>query len=264
MATKLTGRRDHYLPQGYLRGFIDPARKNYQQPLWYFDVRNHIWSAKSVKQVGHRPGFYDYATNEAGFEPADVTFRELEQKYPLIREKIENNFDCWTVHLDFLLRFAQMLRARSLLFFDQQREKWKNTATWRIKEVSEDRKSLKLESMTPSPPPESFIRNRTILEMQDEIKKGAGWANDYHWALQYTDTPDEPFIISESPFVSTTDHPPRLLLLPISWRACLYGTPEDYGSEARRVDTENLRQIRSMYRSGAKLYIVSPKKLDDL
>jgi hypothetical protein len=165
----------------------------------------------------------------------------------------ENNLAAWTDHLDFLLRFAQMMRARSLLFFEQQHEMWKNTPTWKVKEVLPDGKSLKLESMTPSPPPDDFIRNRTIIEMQAEIKKGEAWANDYHWALQYTDTPDEPFIISESPFVSTTDHPPRLLLLPISWRACLYGTLEDYGSEARRVDIENLRQIQSMYRRGAKL-----------
>jgi hypothetical protein len=263
MKTKLTGRKDHYLPQGYLRGFIDPAR-TCQKPLWHFDVLNNRWSEKSTKEIGHRPGYYDYATNAAGLEPADVTFRQLESNFPSIREKIENKFAAWTDHLDFLLRFAQMMRARSLLFFEQQRERLKNTPTWRIKEVLPDGKSLKLESMTPSPPSEAFIRNRTILEMQAEIKKGAAWANDYHWALQYTDTPDEPFIISESPFASTTDHPPRLLLLPISWRACLYGTLEDYGSEARRVDIENLRQIRSMYRRGAKLYIVSPKKLTDL
>ena len=26
-------RRDHYVPQGYLRGFIDPARMEHSQPL---------------------------------------------------------------------------------------------------------------------------------------------------------------------------------------------------------------------------------------
>ena len=33
-------RRDHYIPQGYLRGFIDPERINQPQPLWYFDKPN--------------------------------------------------------------------------------------------------------------------------------------------------------------------------------------------------------------------------------
>jgi hypothetical protein len=36
----LKNRRDHYLPQSYLRGFVDPARLHHQQPLWYLDVRN--------------------------------------------------------------------------------------------------------------------------------------------------------------------------------------------------------------------------------
>src|SRR5215475_12209180 len=106
---KTIGRRDHYLPQGYLRGFIDPARQNEQQPLWHFDVLKNLWSIKSVKQVGHHPGFYDYATTEAGLEPPDVTFRELENGFPSVRQQIESDFDMWERHLDFLLRFAQML-----------------------------------------------------------------------------------------------------------------------------------------------------------
>ena len=37
------GRRDHYLPQGYLRGFIDPARQNKPQPLWKLDIASKRW-----------------------------------------------------------------------------------------------------------------------------------------------------------------------------------------------------------------------------
>lgn len=256
------GRKDHYLPQGYLRGFIDPARRNHQTPLWHFDVLNNRWSEKSVKQVGHRIGFYDYATTEAGFEPADVTFAELERNFPRIRDQIENNFDCWTDHLDFLLRFAQMMRARSLVFFEQKHEAWKNTPTWIVKEVLDDR-TVRLESMTPKPPPDHFIKNRTIIEMQAEIKCGSAWAKDYHWSLRYTETPKEPFIICESPFVATDTYPPLLLMLPISWKACLYGVPNDRGySKTEKVDLDSLRQMRKMYRQGAKQYLVSPTKLE--
>lgn len=238
-------------------------RKSAQQPLWYFDVLNNRWSEKSVKQIGHKPGFYDYATNEAGLEPADVTFAELERKFPLVREQIESNFGCWIDHLDFLLRFAQMMRARSLLFFEQQHEAWRQTPTWAVKEVSKDGRSLTLESMTPKPPPEHFIRNRAILEMQSEIKKGAGWASNYTWALRYTDTPAEPFIISESPFVAAIEKSPPMLLLPISWRACLVGTTADHGQDRTdKADVTSLQEIRSMYRRGAKLFLVSPRKLD--
>jgi hypothetical protein len=124
---KTTGRRDHYLPRGYLRGFIDPSRKAHQRPLWYFDAIYKRWREVSVKQIGHQPGFYDYATNPVGFEPADVTFRELEQKFPSVRDQVEADFDSWSDHLEFLLRFAQMMRARSLLFFEQQRQVLRDT-----------------------------------------------------------------------------------------------------------------------------------------
>jgi hypothetical protein len=261
---KTKGRKDHYIPRGYLRGFIDPAREKLQQPLWYFNIGTRAWLTRSVGEVGHRIGFYDYATTEAGFESPDETFSELERKFPQVRAQIENNFESWHDHLDFLLRFAQMMRARSLLFFEQRRKAWKDTPTWRVKEVLSPT-SLKLELMTPSPPPEEFIRNRSILDMQEQIKKGSAWAAEYHWALRYTDSIDEPFIISESPLVSTVPNPPNMLILPISWRACLFGTRDDHGQERTgKVDVSNLRDIRAMYRRGAKLYLVSPIKLVDL
>ena len=57
-------RRDHYLPQGYLKGFIDPQRKGLPQPLWYFEKSNAVWSQRSPKEVGYRHGFYDYTLAE--------------------------------------------------------------------------------------------------------------------------------------------------------------------------------------------------------
>jgi hypothetical protein len=69
-------RRDHYLPQGYLRGFIDPARRGFSQPLWHFDILNGLWSQRSPREVGYRNGFYDYVTNETGLSTADSAFAE--------------------------------------------------------------------------------------------------------------------------------------------------------------------------------------------
>src|SRR5271154_161559 len=66
-------RRDHYLPQSYLRGFVDPSRLKHQQPLWHFDIPNSVWSEKSPREVGYRLGFYDFATSETGLESADTT-----------------------------------------------------------------------------------------------------------------------------------------------------------------------------------------------
>ena len=55
------GRRDHYLPQAYLRGFIDSARESDPQPLWKLEIGSKKWAERSTKQVGHITGLYDYA-----------------------------------------------------------------------------------------------------------------------------------------------------------------------------------------------------------
>jgi hypothetical protein len=83
------GRRDHYLPQGYLRGFIDPGRVNEPQPLFKLDIASRKWTERSTKQLGHVTGFYDYAGTGPELEclpSPDETFLELENEFPIVRE----------------------------------------------------------------------------------------------------------------------------------------------------------------------------------
>jgi hypothetical protein len=54
------GRKDHYLPQGYLRGFISPSRADLQKPLWCFDTKQKAWSEVSTAEIGYDIGFYDH------------------------------------------------------------------------------------------------------------------------------------------------------------------------------------------------------------
>jgi Protein of unknown function (DUF4238) len=115
----LRNRRDHYIPRSYLRGFIDPQRESLPRPLWHFDVPGRVWSERSPREIGYRYGFYDYMTEQVGTETADTSFAALENLYPQIRAALlEDNFDNWREYLDFLLCYAQMMRARSLLFFE--------------------------------------------------------------------------------------------------------------------------------------------------
>jgi hypothetical protein len=265
-------RRDHYLPRSYLCGFIDPERTNYRQPLWHFDIPNGVWSERSPREVGYRHGFYDYATSEIVSETADNAFAQLENAFPAIRrELISKKFENWRDHRDFLLRYIQMMRARSLLFFDHQQVDGKNLRAWTIEEISPDRRSVTVRSMTPEPLPDTFIRNWTITQMRTEIQKGAAWLNDFNWALRYCDSPAAPFVISETPFVSEGRHADladalrdteTLLFFPLCWQACLIGSRQFFYVETDRFGDEDMRKARRMYRESAKLFLLSPRQLD--
>jgi hypothetical protein len=65
-------------------------------------------------------GFYDYSPGSTPDQTADQAFKEFEDKFPNVRrELVAGNFSGWRSHLEFLLRYAQMLRARSELFRHQ-------------------------------------------------------------------------------------------------------------------------------------------------
>ncbi len=59
------GRRDHFSPQGYLRGFIHPERPKAQGPLWVFDVNRQEWAERSPAAFGWEKGFYDYPADSS-------------------------------------------------------------------------------------------------------------------------------------------------------------------------------------------------------
>ena len=275
------GRRDHYLPQGYLRGFIDPARENKPQPLWKLDVASKQWAERSTKQVGHSAGFYDYAgtSPELGSLPSsDEAFCELENQFPVVRERLlslsKKAFRNWTKHLRFFLRYVDMLRARSPLYFMHAETEWKSTPTWTVEKVI-DAKTIKLVSMDPSPPSNAFIKNRTIFQMREEIQKSGAWLRELNWALRYTESVTEPFVITETPFVADGvppglseaegfRHPNTLFCFPVCWQVCLFGSRQRFDRGTGKLDSHDMRVARRKYRLFAQDFLISPVKLDDI
>ena len=265
-------RRDHYVPQGYLRGFIDPSRVKHEQPLWHFDVGQNVWSERSTREVGYRIGFYDYANANETLESADTTFKGLENTFPLIRrELISKNFENWNDHRDFLLCYMQMMRARSILFFEQKYGEGKDLRAFVVEAVNPDGRSVKVRSMTPSALPDDLIKNWTITEMRTEIQKGATWLKEFDWALRRCQSVDDPFVSSESPLMIYGDgssveefvqHPDSLLFFPLCWQACLVGSRRSFDDKTDEFLHEDMSRFRRMYRQTAKLLLVSPKKLD--
>jgi hypothetical protein len=265
-------RRDHYIPQGYLKGFVDPSRKALPRPLWYFDKPNGAWSPRSPREIAYRSGFYDYSIAEMGMETADKAFAQLEYEFPKIRkELVRKDFKTWKAHLEFLLRYMQMMRARSLLFFEEQQRDGINLRAWKVAEVSADRRSVRVESMTPEPLPNSFIKNRAITNMRDEIAKGAGWLAEFNWALRYTNSVATPFVATEQPLFIEGKHADiadaisdsdSLLFFPLCWQACLIGSRQYINPDTDAFNDQDLRLFATRSMNGAHLFIVSPTRLD--
>jgi hypothetical protein len=268
----MMNRRDHYIPRGYLRGFIDPAREHLPQPLWYFDKPNGVWSPRSPREVGYRHGFYDYTVAQMGVETADMAFAELERTFPKVRkELVRKSFKNWKDYLDFLLRYIQMMRARSLLFFENQQRDGRNLRAFRVEEVSADRMSVRVASMTPEPLPEPFIKNWTITNMRSEIAKGPAWLTELNWALRTCESPALPFVVSELPFLGVGPRadvaealrePETLLFFPICWQACLIGSRQYFDIESDKFGAEDMQRFARMYRESANLFVISPSRVD--
>jgi len=206
---------------------------------------------------------------------ADDAFLELENAFPAVRAKlISKHFREWRKQLGFLLNYMQMIRARSPLFFEQKEIEGKALQTWTVKEVHPDGKTLTLTSMEPAPPPVTFIKNRTMAQMREEIQKGATWFWDFNWCLRYCDSVAEPFVTSEAPLVvegpaaadiaTALQHPETLLYFPICWQACLIGSRQRFDVGTARFASEDMRTFSRKYRHFARVFLVSPTRLDDI
>ena len=206
-----------------------------------------------------------------GWKPRTLPSAKLEHNFPFVlRRLIDKNFEHWKDHRDLLLRYVQMMRARSLLFFEHMYAEGANLRTSAIEAVSPDRRSLTVRSMTPLPPPDAFIKNWTITEMRKEIQKGPAWLDDFNWALRYCDSPTAPFVISESPLIASGHRsqladalrdPETLLFFPLCWKACLIGSRQFFHYETDRFGYDDMRRVRRMYRESARHFLLSPTRL---
>lgn len=268
---KAKNRRDHYLPQAYLRGFIDPCRAHLPKPLWCFHLNTNKWKERSPKQIGYIEGFYDYAIENTIAEHPDITFQRLENDFPRVRAQIaKNGFSSWTDHKKFLLSYMQMIRARSPLFFNQWREQSKSIRVATITEVGADGRSVKVDSLEGRPLTEAETQNWIISKMREEIKKGPDWLADFHWALRYTDLPEDPVITAEQPLVcigKSTDlatalkDPETLIYFPISWQALLFGSSRRFDVETDKFLPDTLQRVRRAYIENGRRFLVSPQRL---
>ena len=211
------------------------------------------WKRKSTAQIGHLRGFYDYPPDSKPDATADEAFQRLENDFPKARNAIRRDgYTSWAQHRDVLVSFAAMLTARSPLFRGQSSA-----------EI--------LPALTAHPKGAVLAKNYAITNMRTEIqRRGSEWRS-YHWALNYTSTPDEPVITCDHPVSMTSNYADQReayerkdfwLLFPVAWDMCLIGStvPVD-GEQTRQFEPEHRRELVAYIRKQASLFIVSPVQL---
>lgn len=272
---KNRNRLDHYIPQGYLKGFIGPSGPD---QLSVFDRKGSCWFESGTARVGAIKGFYDYSDRSEHDQTADEAFRELETAFPVVRtELVKSGFVGWKKHLEILLRFGQMLRARSLLFREQNMAQARECTFLKIEEIlppepskTEPGKLVTPVRYSPYVPAEAELRNKTITDMRVEIGKGTMWMSDMHWCLRVTNNSDDPFVTCDAPLVMEGRVPQddalrdwgTLVFFPLCWQACLVGSPAKFDVETDRAIAGDMKKLRALYLKSAIRFVFSPMRID--
>ena len=275
-AKKLRGRRDHWLPQGYMRGFICPSRAVEDKPLWHYDRYTKQWTTVATSEIGQGIGFYDYAsgTDYSIVTHPDSVWARLENDFPRVREELKaNRFEQWETRKDLLLEFMQMLTARSPLAMQQHEVEVRKVRASVITNIAPDRKSVTVDSLVPRPLPEPKVRNWVISRMLEDVKAGVSWSSNLHWCLRYTDNEAEPFCTTDQAVVLRGEargpapnervplelvaHPASLVIFPLSWQACMFGSPLKFDKAYDIADPRQLTDFRIEQKQNCNRFVLA-------
>ena len=276
-AKQLRRRKDHWLPQGYLRGFIAPSRAKDPKPLSCFYRHTQQWESVSPREIAYGKGFYDYAsgTDYSAVTHPDSVFARLEREFPQRRDQMAvDQFTTWEPHSDFLLEFMQMMRARSPLAMRQHEADVRKMRGSKITSVSPDGRAVTVDSLEPRPLPEHAVRNWTISGVLQDVKNGIAWAGQLDWCLRYTLDENQPFcttdqaIFVEGPVegVSTVAdigmelvfHPDSVVFFPLCWQACIFGSPRRFDTPYDRAHPQQLVSLRNTQKQRANRFLIAP------
>jgi hypothetical protein len=275
---KLTGRKDHWLPQCYMQGFIGPSRTNEPRPLFCFEREMQQWRAVSTKEIGRGEGFYDYAegTDYDAVTHPDSVFGRLEKQWRSNREVLaRDNFASWHQHKDFLIAFMHMLRARSPMAMEQQRAHALSRRGAKITGIvphptNPNLTGVVLDTMTPYQMPEPVVRNMTIAEMLADIQSNALWPKEMEWCLRYTDDEANPYTATDQAVIvqgtlvapavtpEVLAHPDTIVVFPLCWQACLFGSPLKFDKSYDRAHPQQPLSIRNEQKQRCDRFVISP------
>ena len=270
--TAMRNRIDHLLPQSYLNGFTDPSNKG---QLSVFDRTTQKWFETGTPGIAGNRGFYDYSIGSQPDQTADQAFKELEESFSPVRtDLVENGFTNWRTHLDFLLRFAQMLRVRSEFYRDEHRASSQQLKMYTIAEIIErEPGKVRIQPYKPtsSIEHETLLRNKAITDMRAEIAKGISGFEHFHWCLRYVTTPTSPIVTADNAVVASGNSPAReralqepdtLIFFPICWRACLFGSPAKFDVDTDEFNASDQKRLCRIYFDSARRFVFSPVRIE--
>lgn len=250
------GRRDHYVPRGYLRGFLHPKRPSDSKLLWVLDVKRDTWSEKSPSAIGWERGFYDYSLGSNPDATADEAFRFLENKVPTIRDRIrKEGFPNWIRYREVLVEFAVMMAVRSPLFREQ---------------VASKNRPPSVTGSTDS----SAAKDSAITLMRREMRRLPQQWEAFDWVLRYTNDPDNPFIACDQ-VVGMTGSAPTLeeavqnhdfwLACPLAWDMCLLASSLPLDTDLTAPHRlEHIRELQAQMKGQARKFVASPTRIPNL
>ena len=276
--SKLTGRKDHWLPQCYMQGFIGPSRKEEPRPLFCFEKETQKWRPVSTREIGQGEGFYDYAegTDYDAVTHPDSVFGRLEKQWRSKRELMERDkFASWAKHKDFLIEFMHMLRARSPMAMEQQRAHALSRRGAKITSIvphptNPNLTGVVLDTMTPYQMPEPVVRNMTIAEMLADVQSGSSWAKGMDWCLRYTDEESNPYTATDQAVIvqgtlvapavtpEVLAHPDTIVIFPLCWQACLFGSLLKFDVSYDRAHPQQPLSIRDEQKQRCDRFVISP------
>jgi hypothetical protein len=269
LAVQPRNRLDHIMPRSYLDGFTNQGGQ-----LSVFDCQAKRWFEAAPVKVGAERGYYDYSPDSVADQTADEAFNRLESGFPAIRNALAvGTFEGWVDHRQFLLEYAQMLRARSRLFRGQVMTQARTRIIGVVEEVVAPT-VLKVRAYASSEEPkhEQYLRNLSITEMRREIAKGAALFSSLHWCLRTTNDVSNPVITADQPIIvlgpaglseeALTRDPSTWVIFPLCRKACLIGNCEKIDTDTEAFQPSGVKWLRGQFFRAETGFIYSPSRVD--
>lgn len=245
---------DHYVPQTYLRGFVDPQEEGSPEPLRVFTKLRHTWSRKSTKSVCAFRGFETHSDPQI-----ESALRKMlwagENSWPAVLAELrKGDFGGWAAQLPLLISFMALLSLRSPLF--------------RLRFLAQ---SGSAPSGLSDPANQDAV-SEAILREAAALRSFLGRLS---WALHVSRSRDLPVITSDHPLVMEDLNLTRrdlktaqrdggfALLFPVARDCCLTGSDQAQPSSGpiEITPTSALQLWQTTAQTGLEV-VISPAELD--